>query len=240
MREPPPRPDRVLVVEDEHDIAAPVAFHLARAGYRVRTVADGTGALDAVAVELPDLIVLDLMLPGVSGLAVLRQLRGRDATALIPVILLTALPEERGRIEGLQLGADDYVVKPFSPQELVLRVGAVLRRSGQPPPGGGSGNRPGIGPVVVDTGARRATVDGRTLDLTPTEYRLLAVLVERRGRIQTRRQLLEAVWDTTADITTRTVDMHVKRLRGKLGTAAPWLETARGLGYRFRSEPPGA
>jgi two-component system, OmpR family, phosphate regulon response regulator PhoB len=227
----------ILVVEDEPDIAALVAYHLARESYRVRTVGDGAEALESVERERPDLVVLDLMLPRLSGTDVLRELRGRPDGSDIPVVLLTARREEQDRIEGLSLGADDYLAKPFSPRELVLRVGAVLRRvRQQPAPEGGRVLR--VGPVTIDTGATIARVDGQPLDLTATEYRLLQVLVERRGRVQSRRQLLEAVWDTTADITTRTVDMHVQRLRRKLGPAAEWLETERGFGYRFRAEAP--
>jgi two-component system, OmpR family, phosphate regulon response regulator PhoB len=230
---------RILVVEDEPDISALVAYHLARESYRVRTVADGGEALEAIERERPDLVVLDLMLPGMSGLDVLREVRRRPETESLPVILLTARREEEDRVEGLRLGADDYVPKPFSPQELVLRVGAVLRRVRQQPPAEGAGRLLRVGPVTVDTGGAHAEVNGRALSLTPTEYRLLVVLVERRGRVQSRRQLLEAVWETTADITTRTVDMHVQRLRGKLGEdASEWIETVRGFGYRFRTEPP--
>jgi DNA-binding response OmpR family regulator len=182
--------------------------------------------------------VLDVMLPHLSGLDVLREIRGRRELESLPVILLTARREEQDRIEGLDAAADDYVSKPFSPRELVLRVGAVLRRVRQEPPWETGGRLLRAGPVTLDTAAAAARVDGRPLDLTRTEYRLLATLVERRGRVQSRRQLLEAVWDTTADITTRTVDMHVQRLRAKLGPAAAWLETVRGFGYRFRAEPP--
>jgi two-component system, OmpR family, phosphate regulon response regulator PhoB len=228
----------ILVVEDESDIAALVAYHLARESYRVRTVGDGADALRVVEAERPDLVVLDLMLPTVSGLDVLRELRKQPELESLPVILLTARREEQDRIEGLQLGADDYVAKPFSPQELVLRVGAVLRRVQQQPPAEGGGRLLRVGPVAVDTGAAIARVAGQPLDLTPTEYRLLMALVERRGRVQSRRQLLQAVWNTSADITTRTVDMHVQRLRKKLGPAADWVETVRGFGYRFRTDPP--
>jgi two-component system, OmpR family, phosphate regulon response regulator PhoB len=226
----------ILVVDDEPDIAAMVAYHLARESYRVRTVGSGSEALDAVERERPDLIVLDLMLPEMSGLDVLRELRGRPEFESLPVILLTARREEDDRVEGLSLGADDYVSKPFSPQELVLRVGAVLRRVRQHPPAEKGGQILKAGPVSIDTGAAQASVDGQVLTLTPTEYRLLQVLIERQGRVQSRRQLLESVWDTTANITTRTVDMHVQRLRSKLGAAADWLETVRGFGYRFRGE----
>ncbi len=228
----------ILVVDDEPDIAALVAYHLARESYRVRTATTGPEALVAVEREVPDLVILDLMLPEMSGLEVLRELRGRPELAGIPVILLTARKEERDRVEGLELGADDYVPKPFSPQELVLRVRAVLRRVRQEPPISSGGRILRAGPVTIDTGAAQAEVNGQPLQLTPTEYRLLEVLVERRGRVQDRRQLLETVWDTTARITTRTVDMHVQRLRAKLGEAAGWLETVRGFGYRFRTDPP--
>lgn len=228
----------ILVVDDEPDISALVAYHLARQSYRVRTAVDGGEAIRAVESERPDLIVLDQMLPGVSGLEVLAELRRRPETQDIPIIMLTARREERDRIEGLRLGADDYVPKPFSPQELVLRVEAVLRRVRQAPPAPAGGKNLRLGPFLLDVGAARAEVDGRDLDLTPTEYKLLQTLVERRGRVQSRRQLLEAVWEVTADIATRTVDMHVQRLRTKLGNAGDWIETVRGFGYRFRTQPP--
>lgn len=227
----------ILVVEDEPDISALVAYHLARESYRVRTVADGTEAIRALEAERPDLIVLDLMLPGMSGQEVLQELR-RQPERGIPVIVLTARGEERERVEGLRLGADDYMAKPFSPQELVLRVGAVLRRVRQDPPVEATGKVLRVGPFRVDVGAARAEVDGAELELTPTEFRLLAFLMGRRGRVQSRQQLLEAVWEVTARITTRTVDMHVQRLRGKLGAQADWVETVRGFGYRFRSDAP--
>ena len=229
---------QILVVDDEPDISALVAYHLARESYRVRTASNGLEALQAIATDPPDLIVLDLMLPGMSGLQVLEELRRRPETQEIPVILLTARREEQDRIAGLRLGADDYVAKPFSPQELILRVGAVLRRVQQAPPMVKGGKVVRVGPFTVDTGAARAEVEGRELDLTPTEYRLLMTLMERRGRVQSRRQLLEAVWEVTANIATRTVDMHVQRLRSKLGEHADWIETVRGFGYRFRNEPP--
>jgi two-component system phosphate regulon response regulator PhoB len=227
---------QILVVDDEPDISALVAFHLARASYLVRTASDGMEALRAVEVQPPDLILLDLMLPGVPGLDVLKELKRRPETSSVPVILLTARREETDRIQGLELGADDYVSKPFSPQELVLRVRAVLRRSTSASTA--SGVRARVlrhGPFLVDADAVRAEVDGRSLDLTPTEFKLLEVLIERRGRVQSRRKLLEMVWEVTADISTRTVDMHVRRLRTKLGEYGDWIETARGFGYRFRA-----
>lgn len=230
----------VLVVDDEPDIAALVAYHLARDSYRVQTVSTGRDALRALEAEIPDLVLLDLMLPGVSGLDVLREMRRHDAWREVPVILLTARAEETDRLEGLRLGADDYVTKPFSPQEVVLRVGAVLRRVRQPPPARSGGKTLRHGPFIVDIEGGIATVDGRRVDLTPTEFRLLQVLVERRGRVQSRRQLLETVWDVTARIATRTVDMHVQRLRMKIGDAADWIETVRGFGYRMRNDSPPA
>jgi two-component system, OmpR family, phosphate regulon response regulator PhoB len=228
----------ILVVEDEPDISALVAYHLARESYRVRTAGDGTEALRIIEREPPDLIVLDMMLPHASGLDVLREIRRRPEIASLPVILLTSRGEEQHRIEGLGTGADDHLAKPFSPRELVLRVAAVLKRVRQQPRSAAGGRLLSVGPVTIDTGTSSARVAGQPLDLTPTEYRLLSTLVERQGSVQSRRQLLEAVWHTTADITTRTVDMHVRRLRGKLGAAAAWVETVRGLGYRFRTEPP--
>jgi|DewCreStandDraft_2_1066082.scaffolds.fasta_scaffold02454_6 two-component system phosphate regulon response regulator PhoB len=228
-------PARILVVEDEPDIAALVAFHLAREGYRVRTAATGEEALASVESERPDLVVLDLMLPGgLSGWDVLRSLRARPEWAEVPVIVLTARGAEEDRLTGFRAGADDYVAKPFSPPELVLRVGAVLRRA--PPSDARRVLR--VGPVALDLEARRVTVDGRPVELTPTELRLLQVLLERRGRVQSRQQLLQAAWGVRANLESRTVDMHVLRLRQKLGPAAGWIETVRGFGYRFRTEPP--
>ncbi|HEX7051609.1 MAG TPA: response regulator transcription factor [Longimicrobiales bacterium] len=228
-----PVPARILVVEDERDIAALVAYHLTREGYRVSTVADGTEALDRVAEERPDLIVLDLMLPGLSGFDVLGELRRRAETADVPVIVLTARRDEADRIQGLERGADDYVTKPFSPQELVLRIGAVLRRA-QAPPVAGAARLLRSGPLTVDLNAMRVEVDGEEVALTATEYRLLVSLMERRGRVQSRQQLLSAAWDVHVRIETRTVDMHVQRLRAKLGAAGKMIETVRGFGYRFR------
>ncbi|MEJ2678454.1 MAG: response regulator transcription factor [Gemmatimonadota bacterium] len=229
---------QVLVVEDERDIAALVAYHLTREGYSVRTAAGGTEALEAVAAQRPDLVVLDLMLPEWSGYDILKEMRRRPELADVPVVVLTARREEADRIKGLELGADDYVTKPFSPQELVLRIGAVLRRV-QAPPVSGSGRVLRGGPVVVDLSAMHVSVNGESVDLTPTEFRLLVALLERRGRVQSRKQLLQAAWDIHVDIETRTVDMHVQRLRTRLGDAGTYIETVRGFGYRFRGEGEG-
>ncbi|HEX6589676.1 MAG TPA: response regulator transcription factor [Longimicrobiales bacterium] len=224
---------RVLVVEDERDIAALVAYHLAREGYRVSTAASGDEAIAAARSDRPDIVILDLMLPGLSGFDVLQELRRSPGLEDLPVIFLTARRDEADRIRGLELGADDYVTKPFSPHELVLRVGNVLRRVRAPALAAG-GRTLSAENLAVDLGAKRVEVQGREVILTPTEYRLLVALLERRGRVQTRKQLLQAAWDVHVDIETRTVDMHVQRLRQKLGAAGDLIETARGFGYRFR------
>ncbi|MGH7656915.1 MAG: response regulator [Gemmatimonadales bacterium] len=224
---------RVLVVDDEPDITALVAYHLARAGYRVSTAASGTDALKAAREEKPDVVVLDVMLPGVSGYDVLADLRRLDETRNVGVIMLTARREEPDRIRGLSLGADDYLVKPFSPQELTLRVNALLRRLSAAPVS--SGSMLTAGEITLDQSSHRVTIAGHDLELTATEYRLLHTLMERRGRVQSRPQLLETVWEAQPDIQTRTVDMHVQRLRSKLGDHGGLIETVRGFGYRFRN-----
>ncbi|MDO8665426.1 MAG: response regulator [Gemmatimonadales bacterium] len=230
--------ERVLVVDDERDITALVAYHLAKAGYRVATAGTGPAALDAIAKEPPDLVVLDLMLPGRSGYEVLDELRRREETRDIGVILLTARKDEADRIKGLAGGADDYLTKPFSPDELVLRVGAVLRRLRAPAATAG-GTVLRVGPIAIDRAALTVTVSGEQVDLTRIEYRLLLLLAERRGRVQSRPQLLASVWEAQTDIQTRTVDMHVQRLRTKLGEAGDLVETVRGFGYRLRGPERG-
>jgi two-component system phosphate regulon response regulator PhoB len=223
---------RILVVDDEPDITALVAYHLAKAGYRVSTAANGADALRAAREERPDVVVLDLMLPGLSGYEVLQEMRKREETRDVGVILLTARREEADRIRGLSLGADDYLTKPFSPHELALRVAALLRRLAAPAVSAGSTLT--AGPISIDRSAHRVSLDGVELQLTSTEYKLLLTLLERRGRVQTRPQLLETVWEAQPDIQTRTVDMHVQRLRTKLGDQGKMIETVRGFGYRFR------
>jgi two-component system phosphate regulon response regulator PhoB len=225
--------ERVLVVDDEPDIVALVAYHLAKAGYRVSTAASGPEALEAAREERPALIVLDLMLPGMSGFDVLEQLRASDSTRDVAVLMLTARREEPDRIRGFSLGTDDYLTKPFSPQELVLRVGAILRRlasAGTP-----TGDTVVIGPISIDRAAHRVRIDDHEVELTPTEFKLLLTLAERRGRVQGRSHLLETVWEAAPDIQTRTVDMHIQRLRSKLGAAGDLIETVRGFGYRLRA-----
>ena len=230
---PPVAGERVLVVDDEPDIVALVAYHLAKSGFRVSTASSGPEALEAARKERPALLVLDLMLPGLSGLEVLEALRADDATKSIAVLMLTARREEQDRIAGLSLGADDYLTKPFSPQELVLRVRAILRRLGAA--GAGSADLLQVGVLSIDRAAHVVLVDGAPVDLTPTEFKLLLTLAERRGRVQDRARLLESVWEAAPDIQTRTVDMHVQRLRTKLGVAGDLIETVRGFGYRIRT-----
>jgi len=224
--------EHILVVDDEPDIVALVAYHLARAGYRVTTAASGTEGLAVARSDRPALIVLDLMLPGITGYEVLERLRAEESTKHIAVLMLTARRDEQDRIRGLTLGADDYLTKPFSPHELVLRVGAILRRvSAASAP---AADVLQVGPISIDRAGHTVQVDGTEVELTPTEYRLLLLLAERRGRVQERARLLESVWDAAPDVQTRTVDMHVQRLRAKLGGAGDLIETVRGFGYRLR------
>ena len=225
--------ERILVVDDEPDIVALVAYHLAKAGYSVSTATTGPDGLAIARREKPALIVLDLMLPGLSGLEVMEQLQSDAATNRIAVLMLTARREESDRIKGLTLGADDYLTKPFSPPELVLRVAAILRRvrAGREE----QSDVRQIGPLKIDSTSHRVTVDEREVELTPTEFKLLLLLAERKGRVQPRTLLLEMVWEAAADIQTRTVDMHVQRLRAKLGDAGDLIETVRGFGYRIKN-----
>lgn len=226
--------ERVLVVDDESDIVALVAYHLAKSGYKVSTASSGSEALDRARQDQPALIVLDLMLPDMSGFEVLSVIRGEEAIADTPVLMLTARREEPDRIRGLTLGADDYLTKPFSPQELILRVNAILRRTNSR---GRSESIVRIGSLRIDRNAHTVSVADEPVDLTPTEYKLLLLLIERKGRVQARAHLLESVWDAAPDIQTRTVDMHVQRLRTKLGTAGDLIETVRGFGYRISAKP---
>jgi two-component system phosphate regulon response regulator PhoB len=212
---------------------------LAKSGYRVATASSGSDALAIAQRERPSLIVLDLMLPGLSGFDVLEQLRAEDSTRDVAVLMLTARREEPDRIRGLSLGADDYLTKPFSPAELVLRIQAILRRTGgQAAPV--SADALVIGALHIDRAAMTVRVDSHEVELTPTEFKLLLTLAERRGRVQGRGHLLETVWEAAPDIQTRTVDMHVQRLRTKLGVAGELIETVRGFGYRLRASAPRA
>ena len=230
---------RVLVIEDDPGIAAVVAYQLTRAGYRVETVANGMEGFESLLREIPDLVVLDRMLPGLSGDELLRLVRRDPATRTVPVLVLTAKRERADRIEGLEMGADDYLTKPFSPRELVLRVDAILRRAradGLAPVREGRILR--AGELRVNLGSMQVTLADAELQVTPTEFRLLTTLLEKRGRTLSREQLLREAWRADSEaarrINTRTVDMHVRRLRTKLGPVGAWIETVRGFGYRFR------
>ena len=223
---------RVLVVEDEADVANLVKHALERGGdARVEIASSGAGALEAVSRSAPDLLVLDLNLPGLDGTEVCRLIRARPATSMLPIIMLTARTEESDRVLGLDLGADDYLTKPFSPRELAARVRAVLRRKSPPQSSAMSlyrGSR-----LVADFDAVSVTVDGDPVRLTRREFELLRCLVENRNRVLSRERLLVRVWGYDQSIETRSVDVHVGRLRSKLGSAGPQIETVVGLGYRF-------
>jgi len=227
---------RILVIEDEPDILELAAFNLQQAGFAVERAADGETGLRQAAADPPDLVVLDLMLPGIDGFEVCRLLKQDEATRRIPVLMLTARAEEVDRIVGLELGADDYVVKPFSPRELILRIKAILRRSQSARVEPEAEEVIRIGPLRIDPGALVATLHDRPLELTATEFRLLLTLAQRRGRVQTRQELLRTVWEYEYEGYARTVDTHVRRLREKLGEAAALIETVRGFGYRCRRE----
>ena len=221
---------RILVVDDEQDALELIEYNLQAAGYRVITASDGNEAVQKTRANAPDLIVLDLMLPELDGLEVCKILRRDSATATIPIIMLTAKASEIDRVLGLELGADDYVTKPFSPRELVLRVKNQLQRTGD---SADNGEVFQFGEVVVDVPRHATTVQGRKVELTATEFKLLTILVQRRGRVQSRDQLLKDVWDYDESMNSRTVDTHMRRLRQKLGRSAKFLGTVRGLGYRL-------
>jgi phosphate regulon transcriptional regulator PhoB len=219
----------ILVADDEEDVLNLVSANLKNVGYTVMRAENGESALNAARGDAPSLIVLDLMLPGMTGLEVCKVLKSDPATSNIPIIMLTAKAEEVDRILGLELGADDYITKPFSPRELVLRVKSVIRR------GGGSNDLDkvlNLGKISLDRTHHQVKVRSKPLDLTPTEFKLLMILMERKGRVQSRERLLSDVWGYENLIDTRTVDTHVRRLREKLGSEAQWIETVRGFGYR--------
>lgn len=224
--------EQVLVVDDEEDLADLVIFNLERNGFSTLKALNGRDALALAAEHTPKLIVLDLMLPDVDGLEVFRRLKKNDKTASIPVVMLTAKADEVDRVVGLELGADDYVTKPFSPREVVLRVKAILRRAVSSPE---TQAKPiEFGPVRIDAERFEVYIEGEKTILTSTEFKLLHELLARRGKVLTRRHLLENVWGYVQNVTDRTVDTHIKRLRQKIGPAASaYIETIRGVGYRF-------
>jgi two-component system, OmpR family, phosphate regulon response regulator PhoB len=221
----------VLLVDDEPDLLTTLSFNLRREGYDVRLAETGQQALDrAFEGGVPALMVLDWMLPDMSGVELCRRFRQDARTAKTPILMLTARGDERDRVQGLETGADDYVVKPYSVRELLLRIRALLRRAEPEQPESAARQ---VGELRLDSEAHRAWVGDQEVTLTLLEFRLLETLLSRRGRVQTRERLLEEVWHVPGELTTRTVDTHVKRLRQKLGSAGRFVETVRGVGYRF-------
>ena len=226
-----PNPQKILVVDDESDVSALVAYHLKAKGYQVEVVNDPNRSLGIARTFLPDLVILDVMMPDLSGIQICRLMRADPQLKKIPVVFLTAKAEENDRIQGLETGADDYICKPFSTKELVLRVQTILRRLTEAAPA--EPKRLQVGEIVIDTERHAVELHGQPLELTATEFNLLKLLMERRGRVQSREHLLLNVWNYETEIETRTVDTHVRRLREKLGSEADWIETVRGVGYRI-------
>ena len=226
--------ESILVVEDEEDILDLISYNLKQAGFSIIAVESGEEALEVASEENFSLVLLDLMLPGIDGLEVCRLLRAKPETKDIPVLMLTARTEEVDRIVGLELGADDYLTKPFSPRELVLRVRAILRRAEVVESVSDETIR--VGSLTIDPIEHRVQLLGEEIELTATEFRLLLTLAQRRGRVQSREELLNVVWGYEHSGYRRTVDTHLRRLRAKMGEAADYLETVRGVGYRFRRE----
>jgi two-component system phosphate regulon response regulator PhoB len=220
----------ILVVEDEKDLLDLMLFNLKQGGFDTVAASDGQQALEVLRHRIPDLIMLDLMLPGVPGTEVCRQLKSSPRTKHVPVIMVTARGEEVDRVVGFELGADDFVSKPFSLRELLLRVRAVLRRGAN---GESDVLQEKVGPLRIDPVAHRAFVGDEEIALTALEFKLLATFMSRVGRLQTRPALLRDVWNMNADLQTRTVDTHIKRLREKLGSGRDLIETVRGSGYRM-------
>ena len=222
---------RVLVIEDEADLQQLLDYNLRQAGHEALAAFRAGDGLRLAREREPDLIVLDLMLPDFPGTEVCKALKRDVRTRDIPVLMLTAKGEEIDRVLGFELGAEDYVVKPFSVRELMLRIQALLARRGAAREE--SASRLTLGVLAIDEAARRVWVEGREIELTPLEFKLLVTLATRRNRVQTRAALLDSVWGIEAELTTRTVDTHVKRLREKLGPARDYIRTVRGVGYRF-------
>jgi two-component system phosphate regulon response regulator PhoB len=226
--------EKILIAEDEADVQELVSLHLRNAGFVPVNAENGPEAIRRAHEDAPSLIVLDIMLAGMNGLEVCKLLKADSATSQIPLIMLTAKAEEPDRITGLELGADDYMTKPFSPRELVLRVKSVLRRASPTAAQEAAQLRAGL--VVIDRERHIVRVRGKQIELTATEFKLLSLLIERRGRVQNRDSLLNEVWGYESAIDTRTVDTHVRRLREKLGPGADCIETVRGFGYRVAEE----
>lgn len=222
-------PETILVIEDEEDVTDLVRYHLKKAKFRVISAKDGAEGLELAGSERPDAIILDIMLPRLNGFEVAKRLRAEESTRSIPLLILSAKGESESRIKGLELGADDYLPKPFSPRELVLRIQSLLRRSAPPSVADDSS----AGPFVLDRTTLKVTMEGKRLDLTSTEFKLLSLLIGKAGVIQSREDLLAEVWGYKSTVDTRTVDTHMRRLREKLSDHSACLETVRGEGYRF-------
>ncbi|WP_136515998.1 response regulator [Geomonas edaphica] len=220
----------ILIIEDEKDLAELVAFNLEREGFRVVTAHDGLTGLDQVSRIKPDMVILDLMLPGLLGTEVCKTMKRNEKTAAIPVLMLTAKGEEIDKVVGFEVGADDYVVKPFSTRELILRVRALLRRAAAPP---SLGSVVKVGPLTLDVERHSVSIDGAEVAFTSTEFKLLHILVQRQGRLQSREVLLRDVWGYAFVEDSRTVDTHITRLRGKMGAAGELIKTVRGFGYKI-------
>jgi two-component system phosphate regulon response regulator PhoB len=225
------KPRKILIVDDEPDVADLVAYHLKAKGYQVETVNDPTASIGAARSFLPDLLILDIMMPDLNGMQICRIIRADPRLQQVPIIFLTAKAEESDRIAGFETGCDDYICKPFSTKELVLRVQSIFRRISDEVPA--EVKHLQAGQIVLDIERHEVTLHGRPVELTATEFKLLRLLMERRGRVQTREHLLINVWNYETEIETRTVDTHVRRLREKLGSEADWIETIRGVGYRM-------
>jgi two-component system, OmpR family, phosphate regulon response regulator PhoB len=227
--------DKVLIVEDERSLTDVLVYNLEREGYEVFVAHDGRDGLRKAQTVLPDVLILDLMLPGISGLDITRELKGSTKTASIPILMLTAKSEETDQVVGFAVGADDYVTKPFSTKVLMQRVKALLRRHSQPEPQ--DSDAFSFGKLKVDKRSHKVTHGNTTLDLTPTEFRLLETLIRQPGRAFTRQDLMDSAIGDGAIVLERTIDVHVKSLRKKLGSAGDYIETVRGVGYRFRETP---
>jgi two-component system phosphate regulon response regulator PhoB len=223
--------ERILLIEDEQDLADIVAYNMKKEGFAVSHSSTGKDALEALQNGSFDIVLLDLMLPDMSGIDICKKIRANEKTSNLPIIMVTAKGEEIDRVVGFEVGADDYVMKPFSARELILRVKAVLRRRG-----GFVTSSDVLEHAMfrIDTSAHRVFLDGEEIALTALEFKLLRTLIERRGKVQTRKKLLEDVWDMDPNVNTRTVDKHVQRLRQKIGAGADLIETSRGIGYRFK------
>jgi len=228
------KPKRILVVDDEPDVTDLLAYTLKGKGFDVAAINNPNASVGLARTFLPDLIILDVMMPELNGIQICRMLRADPTLKSVPVIFLTAKAEEGDRIQGLESGADDYVSKPFSTKELVLRVQSILRRTSEAPPN--EQKKLQAGGILLDIARHEVVINGQPIELTATEFKLLRLLMERRGRVQTREHLLINVWNYETEIETRTVDTHVRRLREKLGDQADWIETIRGVGYRMAEQ----